>query len=175
MVPKCDKIFVMKSLALLIASLFLIVHSLDLNTIRVAYKEAAHDKTKVEVFHKKLSQVTKKDRIELVAYKGAVIALVAKKSKSLKRKKEGFIEGISLVEYAIEKAPYNIESRFIRLGIQENTPRLLKYKSNIDEDKHFILKQFTNIKSSSLKNHIKDYISQSKVFTDEEKSVILDL
>ena len=165
----------MKLLVVLVSSLFLTIQSLDLNTIRVAYKEAAQDKTKVEAFYKKLSQVTKSDRIELVAYKGAAIALLAKKSKTIKRKKEGFIEGVSLVEYAIEKAPHNIEARFVRLGIQENTPKLLKYKGNIDEDKHFILKQFPNIKSSSLKNHIKDYISQSKVFTDEEKSVILGL
>ena len=165
----------MKLLIVLISSMFLTIQSLDLNTIRIAYKEAAQDKTKVESFYNSVSPVTKKDRIELVAYKGAAIALQAKHSKSLKRKKEGFVKGVSLVEYAIEKAPHNIETRFIRLGIQENTPKLLKYKGNIEEDKHFILKQFIHIKSSSLKNHIKDYISQSKVFTDEEKSVILSL
>ena len=165
----------MKFLMVLITSFFITNQSLDLNTIRTAYKEAAQDKSKVESFHKSLSKVNKNDNLELVAYKGAAIALVAKHAKTIKDKKEGFVEGVTLLEYAIEKEPNNIEARFIRFSIQENTPKLLKYKRNLDEDKRFILKQYQNIKSSHLKNHIKDYISQSKVFTDEEKSVILGL
>ena len=164
----------MKLKLALIASFLIIIQSLDLNTVRDAYKIAAQDKTKTEAFNASLAKVTKNDKVELVAYKGAAIALVAKHAKTLKAKKEGFIEGVTLVEYAITKSPNNIEVRFIRLGIQENTPKLLKYKGNIDEDKHFIIKQFNSIKSSALKKHIKDYILQSKGFTDEEKSLILD-
>ena len=131
----------MKSILVLIATFFITIQSLDLNTIRDAYKNAAQDQTKTEAFNASLAKVTKNDKLELVAYKGAAIALVAKHAKTLKAKKEGFIEGVTLVEYAITKSPNNIEARFIRLGIQENTPKLLKYKGNIDEDKHFILKQ----------------------------------
>ncbi|WP_452232902.1 hypothetical protein [Lacinutrix sp. MEBiC02595] len=164
----------MKLILVLIASFLITIQSLDLNTVRDAYKIAAQDKTKTEAFNTSLAEVTKKDKIEFVAYKGAAMALVAKHAKTLKEKKEDFIAGVTLVEYAVEKAPNNIEVRFIRIGIQENTPKLLKYKGNIDEDKHFILKQFHGIKSSALKKHIKDYILQSKGFTDEEKSLILE-
>ena len=163
----------MKFLIVLFSSFYITFLSLDLNMIRAAYKDAAQDKTKVEAFHNTLSKVTKNDTSELIAYKGAAIALLAKKAKTIKDKKEGFIKGITLVEYAIDKTPNNIEARFVRLCIQENTPKLLKYKGNIEEDTNFILKQFQSIKSPSLKNHIRDYISQSKVFTDEEKSLIL--
>lgn len=162
----------MKSILVLFATLLITIQSLDLNTVRDAYKIAAQDKTKIEAFNTSLTKVTKNDKVELVAYKGAAIALIAKHAKTLKAKKEGFIEGVTLVEYAITKSPNNIEARFIRLGIQENTPKLLKYKGNINEDKLFILKQFNSIKSSALKKHIKDYILQSKGFTDEEKSLI---
>ncbi|MBU2938193.1 hypothetical protein KO494_01450 [Lacinutrix sp. C3R15] len=164
----------MKSLLVLIAGFVLTFQSLDLNTIRNAYKAAAQDKTKTEAFYNSLEKVTKNSKVELVAYKGAAIALLAKQAITLKEKKEGFIQGVTLVEYAITKAPNNIEVRFIRLGIQENTPKILKYKGNIEEDKLFILKQYKNISSSRLKKHIKDYILQSKAFTDEEKTLILD-
>lgn len=160
-------------LLILFFSFLIPFQSLDLDTVRKDYKEAAQDKTQVEAFHKSLSKVTKNDTAELVAYKGAAITLMAKYTMGLLKKKEGFIEGVTLVDYAIEKDPKSIEARFVRLGIQENTPKFLKYKANIEEDKNFILKNFQNITSESLKNHIKDYISQSKAFTDEEKSVIL--
>jgi len=164
----------MKFLIIILSVFSLNSQSLNFDAVRTAYKEAAQDKTKAEAFHKSMSRVTTKDNAVLVAYKGASIALLAKQAKSIKDKKEGFKEGVSLIELAIEKSPNNIEVRFVRLSIQENTPKLLKYKGNLEEDKQFLLAQFKNIKFSHLKNHIKDYISQSKVFTDEEKSVILD-
>ncbi len=165
----------MRILIAFIVFLSLNIQSLDLDTIRNAYKIAASDKTKVDAFHNDLKQVTKSDNITLVAYKGAAIALMGKKAKKIKDKKRLFIEGVTLVEYAIEMAPNNIENRFIRLGIQENTPKLLKYKDKIETDKAFLLEHYTDIKSIPLKKHILDYILQSKAFNDEEKELILRL
>lgn len=159
----------MKFFALLFSVLFLNVQSLDMDTVRNSYQSAANDKSKVDGFYELLSKVTKQSSVELVAYKGASIAIKAKYGKTIKDKKSEFIEGISYVEYAIEKSPNNVETRFVRLGIQENSPKLLKYKNNIDEDKLFILKQYEHIKSASLKKHIKDFAMQSTVFSDDEK------
>ncbi|WP_053991963.1 hypothetical protein [Mangrovimonas sp. TPBH4] len=164
----------MKTMFLLVAA-FLLFQTLDLAEVRSAYKEAAHDSSKVDGFYKSLSKVTKDDDISLVAYKGAAIALKAKQAPTIREKKEGFIEGVSFIEFAIAKAPNAIEPRFVRLGIQENTPKLLKYKEDIEEDKMMLLNEFGNIDSPNLKGHIKDYILQSKVFTTEEKTVISKL
>ena len=161
----------MKLLNVLILAISITVLSIDVNTVRNAYKEAAQDSAKIEAFNKLLTNISKDDDVTLVAYKGAAIALLARNEKRIKDKKDLFIEGVSYIEYAIDKAPSNIEARFIRLGIQENTPKILKYKGDIEEDKQFILKQFKNISSTNLRNHIKDYILQSKSFSDEEKSV----
>ncbi|WP_405573545.1 hypothetical protein [Winogradskyella sp. Asnod2-B02-A] len=161
----------MKLLNVLILAISITVLSIDVNTVRNAYKEAAQDSAKIEAFNKLLNNISKDDDVTLVAYKGAAIALLARNEKRIKDKKDLFIEGVSYIEYAIDKAPSNIEARFIRLGIQENTPKILKYKGDIEEDKQFILKQFKNISSTNLRNHIKDYILQSKSFSDEEKSV----
>ncbi len=163
----------MKLLIVFISAFCICIQSLDLNTVRNDYKVAAKDKTKVEAFHNLLSNITKDDNITLVGYKGAAISLVGRHARKIKEKKRLFIEGVTLLEYAIEKSPKNIELRFIRLGIQENTPKLLKYKGKIQEDKAFLLKQFSTIKSSELKKHILEYILQSKAFSDKEKAVIL--
>jgi len=161
----------MKLILLLLTTLCLNAQTFNVNTIRLAYKQAAHDSTKVIEFSKMLSKVNKKDNAVLVAYKGASIALLARQSKTIKEKKEEFLNGVSWLKHAIEQEPNNIEIRFVRIGIQENTPKLLKYKGNIEEDKLFLIKQFRYIKSATLKNHIKDYILQSKVFSGEEKSL----
>ncbi|WP_223032197.1 hypothetical protein [Hanstruepera marina] len=162
----------MKHFFLILIAYSFISYNISLTEVREAYKAAANDKTKVEGFYNMLSEITKEDKGALVAYKGASIALQAKYAKTIKEKKEGFINGISYIEYAIKTDPNNIEPRFVRLGIQENTPKLLKYKDAIDEDKQFILKQFQYIKSKNLKEHIRDYILQSSIFSTEEKQLI---
>jgi len=165
----------MKFIIILISAIIINISSLDINLVRGAYKEAAQNEAKVEDFYKLLEKITKKDDVTLVAYKGAAIALLGRQEKKVKDKKKLFMEGVSYVEYAIEKSPNNIEVHFVRLGIQENTPKLLNYKDNIEEDKQIILEQFKYINSSNLKHFIKDYILQSKAFSDEEKTVISDL
>lgn len=164
----------MKLIVVLISVLLLPVQTLELSKVRVAYKEAAQNQTKVDAFYNSLTQVSKSDNVALVAYKGASIALKAKHAKTLKEKKDGFIEGVNLIEFAIDNEPNNIEPRFVRIGIQENTPKILKYKENITEDKNFILKQFKYISSKNLKGHIRDYILQSTLFSDEEKQSIIN-
>ncbi|WP_299887236.1 hypothetical protein [uncultured Lacinutrix sp.] len=158
----------MKYFLLLIVSIFAF-KSLNVKEVRTAYRAAGEDNTKVEAFYKLVSTVKKTDKAVFVAYKGASIAMLAKGKKTIKEKKTGFIKGVELLEFAIKKEPNNIEARFIRLSIQENTPKLLKYKGKIAEDKHFILSQFKQIRDNHLKSHIKDYIMKSKGFTEEEK------
>ncbi|QYS86754.1 hypothetical protein JJC03_01540 [Flavobacterium oreochromis] len=77
--------------------------------------------------------------------------------------------GVKTVEQAVAKDANSVEIRLIRLSIQEHTPKFLKYKSNIEEDKKIILLGF-NKQNSGLKEYIQRYVFQSKVFTDFEKS-----
>lgn len=146
--------------------------TISLKKVRASYKDAAGDKEKVPFFNALLSSVTTDDRVELLGYKGAGIALKGKHAKKLKDKRDLFIEGVTLLENTIAKAPNNVELRFIRIGIQENVPKLLKYKANIEEDKLVLLAKYQNIKDKDLKNHIGAYIQQSTVFTAQEKQKI---
>jgi len=59
--------------------------------------------------------------------------------------------------------------RCLRLSIQENAPKLLKYRANKIEDKQIIKEGYKNIKSTSTKTYVRGFIMQSKSFSDEEK------
>lgn len=161
----------MKSTILFI-SFFILIFKLNLSEVRLLYKEANSSKENTMALYQKLESVTKNDNKVLVAYKGAVLAMTAKYEKGSKHRIEIFKNGISFVEYAIEVEPQNLEIRFVRLSLQQNSPKFLKYNKHLGEDKKFVLTNYSHIQSSELKNYIKDYILHSNNFTEEEKTVI---
>lgn len=131
------------------------------------YVESSDSKVNATKFYDFMNKYSKNDET-LLAYKGASIALKSKHASGLKQKKEGFIKGVSILEGVIKANPNNVEARLIRLSIQENTPKLLKYKENIEADKKQILLLF-NKQSADLKEYVKKYVNQSLVFTKVEK------
>lgn len=158
----------MKSLILFV-SLFLFVATPELSEVRKQYTNAIDSKANAEKFYKLLETVTKEDSKTLVAYKGASVALQAKFSPKKEDKKKQFIEGTKLLEFALKNDSKNLEIRLIRLSIQENTPKIMKYKANIAEDKQFIISNFSK-QSASLKDFVQLYLKQSKAFSAEEKA-----
>ncbi len=131
------------------------------------YVASSDSKINVTKFYDLMNKYSKNDET-LLAYKGASIALKARHTSGLKQKKEGFIKGVTILESVIKSNPNNIEARLIRLSIQENTPKLLKYKGNIEADKKQILLLF-NKQSVDLKEFIKKFANQSLVFSKAEK------
>lgn len=100
------------------------------------------------------------------AYLGA---LLIKKSLFVQKSKEkiaSFNKGKLLLEKEVVKNPDNIEIRFIRLIIQENTPKFLKYNYNIEEDKNLIIYNYNKM-SNDLKVIIKDFSKNSKILRPE--------
>jgi hypothetical protein len=162
----------MKLIAIYLIFITFGLQSISLEAVRSDFRTAAKDNAKVSQFNNALKHINENDMVELIAYKGAGITLKSRLSKKIKDKRAFFIKGVNLIELAIDKEPDNIELRFIRLGIQENTPKLLKYKTNITEDKSFILANYNAIRSESLKKHIKFFVQQSDVFNTEEKLLI---
>lgn len=155
--------------ALFFTALFLVAP--DLTKIREDYINAVHNKENAEKLYNDLADITKSDKKILVAYKGAVTTLKAKFAKNTSDKKELFKEGATLIEYAAAEDPDNIEIRCIRLGVQENTPKVVKYRKNIPEDKQYILDYYNEITSSNLKSYIKGFILHSKSFSEQEKEI----
>jgi hypothetical protein len=83
------------------------------------------------------------------------------------RKLESFKKGRDMLELEILHNPNNSEYRFIRLILQEQTPPMLRYKVNLDEDKQFILSAFPQI-DQQLKSRILNYSKSSRVLKFEE-------
>jgi hypothetical protein len=158
----------------LLLSLLLWVNFLgtpDLATIRKMYTDVSKSETNAKEFVEKLSAVNDSDEKILVAYKAAAILLDSKFEKKLKEKMERFKEGAKLLEATIKSDPNNIEMRMIRLSIQENVPGITGYKKNIKEDKKFIETHYA-AQNAALKNYLKDFVLQSKSFSDKEKQFV---
>jgi len=149
--------------------LFLIFSNPELSEVRKLYANAVNSKADGEKLIDLMTSVSKDDNKTLVAYKGASLALKGKFSPKKEDKKKYFTEGVKILEQALEKDPKNFEIRLIRISIQENTPKILKYKQNIPEDKAFILSNFSK-QNQALKNFTKLYLTQSKIFSETEKN-----
>ncbi len=165
----------MTKLTLYISFFLAIAFIPSLSEVRELYTKSSNSKEFAKAFYQKLENIKKTDDATLVGYKAASLTVKAKHEDKIKDKKTYFKEGALLLEYIIEKNPNNIELRLIRLSIQENSPKLLKYHTNIDGDKTFIYSQLPYLKNKDLKNHIKGYVSLSNAFTTEEKTVISKL
>ena len=110
----------------------------------------------------KQSDLTGKD-----AYEGT---LLMKKSGMLSKAKEKlsvFKSGRAKLEAAIQKDPANAEYRFLRLIIQENVPKIVKYKSNIKEDSTLVRASYKNL-PPVVQQAIKDYSKKSKTLTPSD-------
>ncbi len=143
----------------------------DLVQLRTDYPKAVSSEELTLKLYKNLSGVTKTDSKTLLVYKGAVLTLMAKFSKSKKDKKEFFKEGVSLIESAAKAEPSNIEIRYIRMSVQENSPKFLGYHKNIEEDKKFILENYKTTNSKIEKMLVKAFVLQSEIFEVSEKAI----
>ncbi|MGI9552103.1 MAG: hypothetical protein ACR2MT_12950 [Aurantibacter sp.] len=161
----------MKLLSFIACFLTLCLVSPDLSEIRKNYPLANDSKEVTQRMYKALAEVTKEDRAITVAYKGGITTIMAKHAKGIKEKKTFFREGVSLLEHAVSEEGNNIEIRCIRLGVQENSPKFLRYRGNIEADKQFILENFSSQTSQEIKNFVKGYVQHSAAFSSEEKQL----
>lgn len=143
----------------------------DLASIRKMYADVTKSEANAKEFSGKLAGISNNDDKILVAYKAASILLDSKFEKKLKDKMDRFKEGATLLESTIKSEPNNIEIRMIRLSIQENVPGITGYKKNIKEDKKYITEHYAE-QSASLKEYLKDFILQSKSFSEKERQFV---
>lgn len=143
----------------------------DLASIRKMYSDVSKSETNAKEFTEKLSGVSNNDDKILVAYKAASILLDSKFEDKLKNKIDRFKEGAKLLEATIKSDPNNIEIRMIRLSIQENVPGITGYKKNIKEDKKYLTEHYAE-QNNALKDYLKDFILQSKSFSEKEKQFV---
>ena len=114
-----------------------------------------------------LTELKQSDLPGKEAYEGTILM---KKSGMLSKAKEKlsvFKSGRAKLEAAIQKDPGNCEYRFLRLIIQENVPKVVKYKSNIKEDSTLIRASYKTL-SPIVQQAVKDYSKKSKTLTPSD-------
>ena len=104
-----------------------------------------------------LSTAPEKER---AGYTGALLMKKAGLLKKNKDKLKSFKEGRIKLETALMADPDNTEFHFLRLTIEEHSPRIVKYRSDIEKDKAFVIKNFKSL-SPAVQHAILDYCSTS--------------
>lgn len=145
---------------------------IDVQEARELYPMAIDDAEVADSLYKKLTAINLENNATLYGYKGAAYTLKAKHAKGIKEKKTYFKEGVAMIESAIALDPENVELRFVRLSVQENAPKIVNYREDLESDKSFILKKYPQIKDPTIKELIKKYSKDSKVFSEEEKATL---
>lgn len=107
------------------------------------------------------------DDSQIRAYKGALLSKEADKLKSVADKVKAFKKGALMLEAEIEAFPDNVEYRFLRFAIQENSPAILGYHDNLEEDKKMIIDGYANL-DNKLRKQISRYASKSEKLRPEE-------
>ncbi|MDR0802780.1 hypothetical protein [Fluviicola sp.] len=90
-----------------------------------------------------------KESSEVNAFKGTLQMKAAQFQKTAKEKMELFNAGKKMLESEIKLNDGNVEYRFLRLLIQENAPKQLKYNGNISEDVTAIIAGYGKLKEAT--------------------------
>ncbi len=153
----------MRSLTLLILCGFVFsAHAQDLTRLRKEFVSAPGSAPAAEKFLQTTGPITSSSKPLLLAYKGAALLIWGKYVKGIEDKKKMAREGITLLESAVSKDPDHIEIRTLRLSIQENSPKILKYKTKIEEDRAFVTRNFAELPEGELKAFVGGYLKNSE-------------
>lgn len=134
----------------------------DMLEVRKAYYLAVDNEESLKAFEAILINFNNPDNT-ILGYIGMSFMLKAKYAWLPNDKLAYFNKGKKFLESAISKAPNNIELKFMRFCIQNNTPGFLRYNNNLEKDKSQIFKSFSSIVDDDLKFRISNYMIVEKV------------
>ncbi len=84
-----------------------------------------------------------------------------------KEKLSNFKKGATKLEMVLRSDTSNVEYRFLRLIIQEHSPRVVKYRSRIEDDAAFIKKNYKAL-SPEVQKVVIDYSQTSKALKPQD-------
>jgi hypothetical protein len=147
----------MKLLSILFTIALLAPPAYDLAELRNLFAYAADDESKarelISASEPFISNSTAK------GYYGAGKLMMAKYLFSPYSKLKTFNEGKLLLESAIQRDSQNVELRFLRLSIQNNSPSILGYNAMKAGDKRYLKERLPLLNDGQLKSLITKYLS----------------
>lgn len=156
----------MKFLFAIVTSFVLFFSAADLDTVRSKYITSHVSKQNADSFAKLVEGSGASSTMS--GYKAAAKIIQGKFAVGEGRKKI-ITAGIKSLESAVNGDSDNAELRVIRMSVQENLPKFIKYNTKIATDKAFLLKNYSS-QNSALKAYIKKFASQSKSFTAADRA-----
>ena len=148
---------------------FAFANSIDILSLRKLYYASVSEKTQSTNFLKIMESMDVASDPLLTSYKGMAYLLMANHCSNPYSKWNNFMKGKTLLEDAVQRNPWNIEIRFMRLCVQTNVPSFLGYSKNIESDKKFLLEQWKSMTDIDLKNKILQYMLDTKICNDSQK------
>ena len=115
--------------------------------------------SEIENFEKKIT-TQKTDNVQQ-AYLGTIKMKLSEFGKTPAEKLKTFKSGKAMLENSISSEQSNPEFRFLRLIIQENAPKMLKYNTDISSDAAFIKENIGKL-PSDVKKAVSNYASKSE-------------
>lgn len=105
-------------------------------------------------------------------YEAAYHMFMAKHTGNPFKKMGYFRNGKKMLEKEIADNPNDIELRYIRLCIQYYIPDYLGYKSNIEEDKDFLVRNLYKLEDDEAKQLIYTYLKGAKMYSEKELALL---
>lgn len=101
------------------------------------------------------------------AYEGILLMRKAGLVAKPKDKLRFFKAGRTKFQLAFMADSNNAEFRFLRLGIQEHAPKIVKYRSNINADKTYLIEHFKSLQPV-VQHAVIAYSKTSKIISPED-------
>lgn len=153
----------MKTLVLLFVCGFnLTMQAQSVTRLRKEFVAASDAAVSAEKFLRTTEAISSSEKPLMQAYKGAALVIWGKYARGIEEKKRVARQGITLLESAVANDPDHIEIRTLRLSIQENSPKILKYKGKIEEDRSFVNQKFQELPEGELKSFIAGYLKRTE-------------
>lgn len=138
-----------------------------LSELRTCFFNSSKDKSAAE----KIIKLTDNNYTQPVfkGYRGAAYTILSDNEINPFLKLKKFNQGKELLEQAIKEDSTIFDLRFLRFSVQQESPAFLGYKSNINNDKQFIINNVSTLNDLNYKNKVIEYLSQSKELLPSEK------
>ncbi|MCO5241742.1 MAG: hypothetical protein M9904_16985 [Chitinophagaceae bacterium] len=128
---------------------------------------AAFSSDNINAIQKQLDILSQSPSDEKDAFEGALMMKKAGLLKGAPHKLKEFKAGREKLDSMIARHTENVEFRFLRLMIQEKSPKMLGYDKQLEEDHQYLVEHFNSV-PASLQTAIVDYSRLSKVLSPQD-------
>jgi len=155
--------------ALFVSRMAVVPEDPSLAQVRVLYTQSASDEQSCLQLIELLKPYSDKNNPLLAGYAAGATMMMAKHCFFPYSKLSYFRKGRSMLQKAVDTDSANVELRFLRFGLQTNSPGFLGYHDQITTDKKYLLASLGRLSDMDLKRAILLYLKNSDYVTNQEK------